>query len=1142
MGGAIDLKAGSRSLTGQNLFKVNKSPLDQFNEGVDDVIGKAAGNTSNMFMALVGGVFSDLASVITNIPNEFTGLIAQALPEMAGQVLNVGGWFTDLESLLGAPTGLGTGSPTLPGIGSIPLLGGLLSGGGASFLASLIPGLDATKIVSGQFPLAMISGLLDSSGQIVGSLLGNAGAAAMDFISLVESFIPGYTGTTQSQAQTDLASVEQNLLGLLGHPTNMLTTPVLPGIGSIPVLGGLLSGGGSTFLSSLIPGLDASKIISGSFPQSMITGLASLLSGFGSGSSIISQLIALWPNQAGGLTGLTGLSSIYGDVLGLLGHPTSLGSGSPVLPGIGSIPLLGGLLSGGGASFLSSLIPGLDASKIISGQFPQSMVQNLVSDLANAGNNFAQLVQSFIPGMSTGTQTDFTNIAQNILGMLGNPTGINSATTSFNPVVMGQQMLTNVLTPAGALSSFTQLPGHLFGVLAPNNITNMLPDPGFDNSSFFDNQSFWDGTVGRTVNSTIVGSLKFTANGSYQQYVGVPIGADASQVIQLGIYAYWQNLVANAGNAIVLAADAYDANDNLIANPTGRIIMAIAHPSTNSSTYAGEGTQPPVPAQGTAGWDGTGTPGWVYLSGAYMPPAGTSYVRISPEITANTISGTVNFDDGYLMPESGFLDSAVLGNFNNLLDGAIPGVKVGGLQGIADIMGAFQHHVDGLFNAMNDGSPQTNVPFSTLFDMMQTTALNAGNANTLGATNNNIITNQISKPAITGGTQPSGEANATHATMPDTTTLPTTTLATGQAIAGWIRVGQNASKGFVDFLAAKAAAGTTGIYMNLYKQNTSTGTKTRVYASPDLASLLPASTTAIASVSQMLIPGGVAVSQGDVLWAELVNLSGSNLLVGKKSSPFPDHSSTYPRNFGHTRTVATLGQSPATLTSTDTTTSQTAPIFNTGIASVPANYHLPQQNSWPPSGSGAGTYVYNIPAFITTGDLIDLIGVGGGGSGMSEWDAGIMAGGVGGSWGAQQFVYGSDINGTGLTVIPAGTTQINVVVGVGGPQCNGYWQNGNPGGATQFWIGPVGTGTLLLSCAGGPGGSGSVGLSNGTGSGPTPQTEVFDGKSYPGGADVGINSPGAAPGGGGGGATWYEFGGRGAVGGAWAYAQKAPSS
>lgn len=776
-------------------------------------------------------------------------------------------------------------------------------------------------------------------------------------------------------------------------------------------------------------------------------------------------------------------------------------------------------------------VPGATAP---SGTDPTTMVADFITNFLNPSGllasaagavmDWANLALSLFGVGGITNQAGFAGLANNFLSFLGNPNFL-SGTTQGNAT----NFIQNILNPAGVLSTFSQLPGHLFGIFAPNNLTNMLPDGGFDIAQYFDDPTMWDGTIGR---STPFGTLKFLTNGTYQQFLGVPVGSDVGKVSNFEVWTTWNSLVTTAGQQIVLAVDAFDANNNLISNPTGRIVNYIANATTNAATYAGAPSQqPPVPAS-VLGADGNY---WVKLAGAYQAPAGTAYIAISPEVTPQTQSGPVHFDDAYQMPDQGFLDSSMLTGFENLLDGAIPGIKVGGLQGIADIIATFATHIDGLYNALNIGSPtETGVPFFNLFDLMQQTGLNAFNAAFISSGLKVLLDNKINMPAITGGTQPSGEANFTHATTADSTTQSNATLATGNAMGGWIRTRQNASKGFVDFLAAKPAAGTTGIYGNMFKQDTTTGVKTKIYGSPDIASVIPVSTTTISTYSQMLIPGGVNVSPNDVVWFELVNNSGGNILVGKKSSPFPDHFNTYPKNFGHTRAIAALGVSPTSLGTSDTTTSQTAPYLNIGIASVPADYHLPQLDQFL---SGAGITPWTPPSFIKDGDIINLIGVGGGGSGMSEWNAGIMAGGLGGTPNGGKFVYGSDINGTGLPVIPAGHT-LYFRAGAGGVHPGGYWANGNPGANSQWWLDAVDTGTLLVNCAGGAGGSGSVGLSSGTGSGPTPNPFVFDGHSYPMGQNVGIDSTGSSPGGGGGGATWYEFGGSGAPGGGWAFSYK----
>jgi hypothetical protein len=267
------------------------------------LIGAGGGNPNapnlinefvNIFTGSGGLGFGSLISLFTN-----------AVPGLSG-ASGLGSIFTDMLGLLGNPTSLGSGSPALPGVSSIPLLGGLFGSTG------------------------MLGGFL-SNVPILGQL-----------INLIPGIGGGLTGLG------GLGSIFTDLFGLLGHPTGVGSgSPALPGVSSIPLLGGLFGSSG-------------------------------LLGGFLGNVPILGQLINLVPGIGSGLTGLGGLGSIFTDLFGLLGNPTAVGTGSPVLGSLTSIPLLGGLFGSSG------MLSGFLSNVPILGQ--------LISGFGGSGSGIADLI------------------------------------------------------------------------------------------------------------------------------------------------------------------------------------------------------------------------------------------------------------------------------------------------------------------------------------------------------------------------------------------------------------------------------------------------------------------------------------------------------------------------------------------------------------------------------------------------------------------------------------------------------------------------------------------------------------------------------------------------------------------------------
>lgn len=283
-----------------------------------------------------------------------------------------------------------------------------------TLLASVIPGLDASKITSGTFANALVPGL----------------GALMD--TIVNAL--GTTGTG---------------FGLSGVTTALTN---IPGVNIVTAL-----------LSSVIPGLDASKITSGTFPQSMITGLLSTLGTLLPTNTFQSLIDAMYQAINGGtstnntvasiktallnIPGVNIVTSLLASVIpGLDASKIVSGTfGNSLVPGLGSIAdyiyqaINGGSSTGNAlstiktsllnipganivTSLLASVIPGLDASKIISGTFGNTLVPGL-------GSIADYIYQAINGGSSTG------NALSTIKTSLLNIPGLNIVSSLLASVI-----------------------------------------------------------------------------------------------------------------------------------------------------------------------------------------------------------------------------------------------------------------------------------------------------------------------------------------------------------------------------------------------------------------------------------------------------------------------------------------------------------------------------------------------------------------------------------------------------------------------------------------------------------------------------------------------------------------------------------
>jgi hypothetical protein len=778
---------------------------------------------------------------------------------------------------------------------------------------------------------------------------------------------------------------------------------------------------------------------------------------------------------------LTDIENFFGNLLKMLGLPNLA---TAVFDIVGAITtFITTILKP--TNLIAMLVHDAETSGGVTGFIP---LENLAMDaIAAVVGGAQQLIDAILSAVGfppgSGLASDVDNLFTNLLAMLGNP----NLLAGFDPIKAAEQALQNTFTPAGALSTFTQIPAHLFAHLAPGAASsNLLPDPGFDDATALFGQSTWTwSTDGRTK----AGSVWTVMAGVQSQLVGVPIAAAASDVISLGVYTKWTGVTAAAGTAIVLACNAYTAAGALIADPTNRIVAAITAPTTNSTTYTGADAN-----------------GWVGLAGGYQTPAGTAYVRICLEAENTIRAGNVGFDDTSLTQTGGILDAAILKNIENIPQ--LLASSVQGFQGLQDIESTFAHMFDGMASALGL-TPVSGTSTSQTFSLAQQVAQAAALAQQILGIRNN-------KPTASGA-DPTSEAMISLGHFSVAGALQSTSVAAGNALGQTFRAAEAAVKGFVEFLASGSSV--TNIFVNVYAVNPTTHAKTALWNSSNIASLI----TSTMGYIKVAIPPGVqpSINAGDNLLIEIVNNGSAALSVVSKNTGLPNHPSDFPPNKATTRSIAgTGGASPATLTDAQVTYSATAPYINFGMSSTPAGYTPIQRQDFPSSG------IYTLPtAGKVNGVLYDLIGLGGGGGGGSA--QGIVKGGgaQNGNWNETTYVYGADVNATGFPVIPTGTTTLTVTLGAAGTPgaaSFGGGSNGGPGGNTTI----TGTGVPTLTATGGAGGTAGGGGTPGA----SPGAITYNGVQYFGGSAVGLGQNGSAPGGGGGGGDGFSGGANGAAG------------
>jgi len=423
--GAIDLFAGINPIAGANLFTVNKNPLIQIDQGVEDVIGQQAQH-----------VGFDISQLIQALINQILGMGLKFLEDLFGSfpkgtLDDIALFFGNLLKFLGELDPL---SPTFnPVAAAHDFLNLVLLP--THLIAPLVEDATAGLGFPGFVPMENLA--VDEIGTIIGTAqevidailatvgwVAGAGTAAdlqryfTDFLAMFDN--PALTGGT-----FNASTAVGNFITAMVQPHNLLA-PMNP----------------STLLISAtnIPGLDASKIISGAFNQVQIPALtgtwgktiaASLVSGALVNATLAAAALTAGAIPAGVTIAGSALTSaisaanvpaldatkITSGVFALAQIPTgSLGSANiadlqTVIDGIYQA-MHGGTTTGNLASTVkpsllnipganiitaiaASIVPALDASKVTTGVFTTGLIPNLPASIITSGT----LAAAQIPGL-----------------------------------------------------------------------------------------------------------------------------------------------------------------------------------------------------------------------------------------------------------------------------------------------------------------------------------------------------------------------------------------------------------------------------------------------------------------------------------------------------------------------------------------------------------------------------------------------------------------------------------------------------------------------------------------------------------------------------------------------------------------------
>jgi hypothetical protein len=256
----------------------------------------------------------------------------------------------------------------------------------------------------------------------------------------VEGFVTDIPGDAVTAAQSVVQALENGLAVALGLPATSgvnYTVAQIQAQLEDQLASFLLLSTWQSFINAIVGGTTGTATQLFTILSNAVAGVVDLetqLSGF-SPSSVLSQLIALFPGTASGLSGLTGLGGIFSDLVGFVGSPTGLGSGSPASSvSATSVPALRGLFSDG--TFLTSLIPNLNAAIITAGTLSSSLIEGI----EGAGTTLLGDVSDIISGAGATTASGAGTIISDASGAISDATNVLSGAVTTAETALGSAL------------------------------------------------------------------------------------------------------------------------------------------------------------------------------------------------------------------------------------------------------------------------------------------------------------------------------------------------------------------------------------------------------------------------------------------------------------------------------------------------------------------------------------------------------------------------------------------------------------------------------------------------------------------------------------------------------------------------------